>query len=64
MVITMTKVHHKEITNKEELIKKLRQLEIYMYPKVLEELDVNVAIRNLVIKYYGSWENYTKNRIN
>ncbi|PCJ54311.1 MAG: hypothetical protein COA79_22125 [Planctomycetota bacterium] len=60
----MTKVHHKEITNKEELIKKLRQLEIYMYPKVLEELDVNVAIRNLVIKYYGSWENYTKNRIN
>ncbi|PCJ56934.1 MAG: hypothetical protein COA79_17500 [Planctomycetota bacterium] len=60
----MSKDHQNKITNKEDLIKKMRQLEIYMYPRVLEERDVNSAIRNLVIKYYGSWEDYTKNRIN
>jgi len=64
MVIRMSKDHQNKITNKEDLIKKMRQLEIYMYPRVLEERDVNSAIRNLVIKYYGSWEDYTKNRIN
>ncbi|PCJ61257.1 MAG: hypothetical protein COA79_06665 [Planctomycetota bacterium] len=58
MAITMTKDHHKDITSKEELDRRLMQLEIYIHPKKLEPEDIDASLKNLVLKYYETWENY------
>jgi len=38
------------------------KLESFIYPKKLEEEDIDEDLNNLVTKYYSTWENYNKTK--
>ena len=53
---------HQDITSKLLLNIRLMKLESFIYPKKLEEEDIDEDLNNLVTKYYSTWDNYNKTK--
>ncbi|PCJ55054.1 MAG: hypothetical protein COA79_21190 [Planctomycetota bacterium] len=53
---------HQDITSKLLLNLRLMKLESFIYPRKLEEEDIDEDLINLVIKYYSTWDNFIKTK--